>query len=252
MAKPSGGRALDFVTARPIAHRGLHDREAGVVENTASAFAAAMARGYAIECDVQITRDGEAVVFHDGHVDRVLDGSGLVRELTAAEMQALAVRESGDRVQTLGQLLAQIKGETPLIIELKSKWDGDMRLVQRALEVLRSYDGPACLMSFDPDVIEAVARLSPGTIRGIVADRAFDRFYDSLPLKMRMELRTLSHLGRTRPDFISFHASEFPHAPIAACRASGMPVISWTIRSPEQARMARRYSDQITFERFLA
>ena len=140
----------------------------------------------------------------------------------------------------------------PLVIELKSHWDGDERLVSRALDVLKDYHGQYCIMSFDPDMIEAVRKRSPATIRGIVADRAFDPFYDSLPLKRRQEMRTFAYMARTDPDFISFYYGELPHAPVEAFRAAGKPVITWTIREPEQARMALRYSDQITFERFLA
>jgi glycerophosphoryl diester phosphodiesterase len=245
-------RQAGFITARPIAHRGLHDISSGVVENTASAFAAAITRGYAIECDLQLTKDGEAVVFHDEHVERLTEGRGIVTDLTAAEMRALTIRRSGDHVQTLGQLMAQVKGEVPLIIEIKSHWDGDERLARRAIELLQGYSGPYCLMSFDPDVIAAVRRMSPETIRGMVAERGFDSYYDSLPLPKQMELRTLSHMVRTRPDFISFYVGELPWAPVTALRAAGMPVITWTIRSPAEARTALRYSDQITFEGFMA
>lgn len=242
----------DFITARPIAHRGLHDLASGVVENTASAFAAAIAQGYAIECDLQLTKDGEAVVFHDEHVERLTEGRGMVRDLTAAEMKALAIRRSGDHVQTLDELLAQVNGQVPLIIEIKSHWDGDERLARRTIEVLKAYGGPHCLMSFDPDVIATVRRLSPETIRGIVAERGFDSYYDSLPLPKQMELRTLSHVARTRPDFVSFYFGELPWAPVTALRAAGMPVITWTIRNAVEARMALRCSDQITFEGFRA
>jgi glycerophosphoryl diester phosphodiesterase len=244
------GRA-SFITTRPIAHRGLHDLSKGVVENTASAFAAAIAGGYAIECDLQLTSDGEAVVFHDEHLERLTEGHGLVKEKTAAEMKALAIRRSPDHVQTLGELLAQVKGQVPLIIELKSHWDGDERLAARVLSVLEGYGGPHCLMSFDPDVVAAVRRMSPGTIRGIVAERAFDSYYDSLPLKTQIELRTLSHVGRTRPDFASLYFGDLPWAPVTALRAAGLPVISWTIRSAAESWTARRNSDQITFEGFL-
>lgn len=245
-------RPADFLVARPIAHRGLHDVEAGVVENTASAFAAAIARNYAIECDLQITRDGEAVVFHDDGLERLTEGKGLVKNLTAAEMRMQNIRGSNDRVQTLSELLQQVDGRVPLVIELKSHWDGDERLATRALIVLKDYKGPYALMSFDPDVIEAIAGKSPDTFRGIVADRADHPFYDSLPLPRRLELRTLGYLGRVKPDFISFYHGELPWAPLTAYRGAGYPVISWTIRSPEQAALARRYSDQITFERFHA
>ena len=252
MAKAGDTRTADFITARPIAHRGLHDIARGIVENTASAFAAAMAGSYAIECDLQLTRDGEAVVFHDEHLDRLTEAHGMVKDLTAAEMKALVIRRSTDHVQTLAELLTQVQGKVPLVIELKSHWDGDERLAARALEVLKTYDGPYCIMSFDPDVIDTVRRISPETIRGIVAERAFDSYYDSLPLKRQIELRTFAHVARTRPDFVSFYFDELPWAPVTAFRASGRPVISWTIRSAGQASTARRKSDQITFEGFLA
>ena len=252
MDRLAPARAVGFLTAQPIAHRGLHDWRQGVAENTASAFAAAIAGGYAIECDLQLTSDGEAVVFHDEQLERLTEGTGLVKDLTAAGMKQLAIRHSTDRVQTLAELLAQVKGQVPLVIELKSHWDGDQRLAARALDVLKDYRGPYCVMSFDPDVIAAVRRLSPATIRGIVAERADDSYYSALPLAKQMELRTLSHLSRTVPDFVSFFFEELPWAPITALRADGMPVISWTIRTPLQAARARRHSDQITFEGFTA
>jgi glycerophosphoryl diester phosphodiesterase len=107
-------------------------------------------------------------------------------------------------------------------------------------------------MSFDPDIVAAVRRMSPQTIRGIVAERAFDSYYDALPLKRQMELRTFSHIGRTRPDFVSFYFGDLPWAPVTSLRARGMPVITWTIRSADEAWTALRFSDQVTFEGFLA
>lgn len=251
MSEPAS-RAVDFLTLRPIAHRGLHDFGKGIVENTSAAFAAAIGRGYAIECDLQLTSDGEAVVFHDDHLDRLTEGHGLVKDHTVAELKQLVVRNSADKVQTLAELLAQVRGQVPLVIELKSHWDGDERLVGHAIDILRSYAGPYCLMSFDPDVIAAVRRMAPEIIRGIVAERATDSYYSTLPLAKQLELRTFSHVFRTRPDFVSFYFEELPWAPITELRADGMPIITWTIRSAEQAVMARRCSDQITFEGFAA
>jgi glycerophosphoryl diester phosphodiesterase len=167
-------------------------------------------------------------------------------------MKRLTIRQSNDQVQTLGELLAQVQGKVPLIIELKSHWDGDERLAARALAVLKGYGGPHCLMSFDPDVIATVRRMSPQTIRGIVAERAFDSYYDALPLKTQMELRTFSHINRTRPDFVSLYFGDLPWAPVTALRAAGTPVITWTIRSADEAWTALRFSDQITFEGFHA
>ena len=243
-------RALDWLVARPIAHRGLHDRSTGIVENTASAFAAAIAANYAIECDLQITRDGEAVVFHDDRLERLAEAGGWVKDRTAAEIQRLVLRHSADRVQTLGELLAEADGKVPLVIEIKSHWDGDEALVLRTLRVLESYAGPYCLMSFDPDVIEMVRMHSPKTVRGIVADRTVDPYYHGLSLARRLELRRLSHLPRTQPHFISYYYGDLPFPPVTRYRAAGHPVVSWTIRSSKQAEIARRWTDQMTFEGF--
>lgn len=241
-----------WLTARPIAHRGLHDWRSGVVENTLGACRAAMDGDYAIECDLQITRDGEAVLFHDDTLDRVMKTSGRVKDHTVAELQQMPYRHSTERIPTLAELLALVGGKVPLVIELKPQWDRDLALTRRAIEVLKGYRGPHCLMSFDPDVVEAVRKLSPETVRGFISDRAFDSFYNALPERYRRELRTLSCLPRMDPHFISVDADELPWAPVDELRKAGMPVISWTIRSPEQDRIARRYTDQVTFEGYLA
>lgn len=239
---------LDWLTARPIAHRGLHDSARGVIENTRSAFAAAIAGGYAIECDLQLTADSNAAVFHDDTLERLTLGSGRVRDHALAQIQSIAVRNSTDRVQSLAELLAQVDGKAPLIIELKSHWDGDVTLVRHVLNALAGYRGNHALMSFDPDMIQAVRTHAPSAIRGMVADRAFDAYYDCLSATRRNELRTLAYLSRAAPDFVGFYFRELPYAPVHALRQQGTPVISWTIRSPEQARDALRHSDQVTFE----
>ena len=244
-------RALPWLTAAPIAHRGLHDRSNGVIENSRSAFAAAIAKGFAIECDLQRTADNEAVVFHDDTLDRVAEGTGRIKDKLAADVCATRLRNSGDCPQTLAELLAQVDGRVALMIELKSHWDGDQRLAQRALHVLQNYAGPYCLMSFDPDAIAAVRELSPRTVRGIVGDRCADPHYHGLSHGRRMEMQTLSHLPRTAPHFVSFYFRDLPYVPVNQYRAAGHPLITYTIRSPEEAHAARAWSDQITFEGFL-
>jgi len=245
-------RDLSWLVARPIAHRGLHDSASGIVENTESAFAAAIAGNYAIECDIQVTREGEAMVFHDETLGRLIQSKAQVRALCVAELKRLQYRSGGDRMQTLGELLEQVNGRVPLVIEVKSHWDDDNVLALRALKVLENYRGPYCLMSFDPNIIETVATYSPQTVRGIVGGRAVDEYYTMLPVERRIELRNFSHLARTRPHFVSFYFRDLPYAPVQRIRAAGHPILTWTIRNKTQAQAARRWSDQITFEGFAA
>jgi glycerophosphoryl diester phosphodiesterase len=245
-------RALDWLVARPIAHRGLHNKTVGIIENTSSAFAGAIAGNYAIECDLQIDGDGEAVVFHDAKLDRVCDASGTVNALSTKQLQKIAIKSSRDKIQTLGELLDQVDGKVPLVIELKSHWDGSVDLALRALKVLENYTGPYCLMSYDPDLVAAVAEHSPQTIRGIIADRIVHPEYNQLPVSQRLNMRLFRHLDYTRPHFVSYYFRDLPYAPVQAMRAAGHPIICFTIRNKEQEAIARRYTDQVTFEGYAA
>jgi glycerophosphoryl diester phosphodiesterase len=243
---------LSWLVSRPIAHRGLHDVHDGCVENTSVAFAQAIAGNYAIECDVQLSADGEAMVFHDETLDRLMRQTGEVRDNTAAQLKALAYQNSNDRMQTLGDLLDQVNGRVSLVIELKSHFDGDVRLAMRAVEVLRGYKGAFGVMSFDPDLVAAVAELAPDIVRGITADRTAEADYAFLSVERQMDMRNFLHWNRTRPHFVSYAFSDLPFAPVEKIRASGRPVITWTIRSHAEELLALQNSDQVTFEGYLA
>ena len=231
---------LDWLTARPVAHRGLHDASAGVIENTASAFTAAIAGNYAIECDLQVSADGEAMVHHDDALGRLTEGSGALAALSAEAIRAAPFRNTADRILTLGDLCALVAGRTPLIIELKSHWDGDRRLVARTTEVLASYAGPVAVMSFDPSMLEALRDIAPGLPRGIVAERHY---------RHNGRLAHLLHAHKTRPHFVAYHVSDLPApAPLIARWIFGLPLLTWTVRSEADRARARRWADQAIFE----
>src|SRR4051812_33963263 len=122
-------RAPDWLTARPVAHRGLHDAARGIIENMPAAAAAAIAGNFAIECDIQLSADGEAMVHHDGALGRLTDGSGPLLDKMAAELKQVAFRDTAERMMTLGDLCALVAGRVPLLVEVKSRFDGDRRLV---------------------------------------------------------------------------------------------------------------------------
>src|SRR3954454_15686493 len=124
-------RAPDWLTARPVAHRGLHDLARGIVENMPGAAQAAVDGRFAIECDIQLSADGEAMVHHDDALGRLTEGSDALADKTAAELKQVAFRSTPERMMTLGELCALIAGRVPLLIEVKSRFDGDRRLVAR-------------------------------------------------------------------------------------------------------------------------
>ena len=149
-------RAPDWLTARPVAHRGLHDAARGIIENMPAAVAAAIAGNFAIEVDLQLTADGEAMVHHDDALGRLTEGSGPLLGKTAAELRAVKFNGTSERMMSLGDLCALVDGRVPLLIEVKSHFDGDRKLVARMAEVLAGYSGPAAVMSFDPDQVLAL------------------------------------------------------------------------------------------------
>jgi glycerophosphoryl diester phosphodiesterase len=243
---------LDWLTARPVAHRGLHDAGAGVVENMPSAFAAAIAGNYGIECDLQITSDGEAMVHHDHVLGRLNEGDAPLRSKTAAELKAVKFRGTAERMMTLRELLDFVAGRVPLLLEMKSRFDGDMRLPARLAEVVRNYSGPVSTMSFDPDQVAEIARIAPGLPRGIVAERWYThREWTPLSAWQKQAMGNLLHAFRTRPHFVNYSVKDLPAAaPLIARYAFGLPLLAWTVRNDSDRKRARVWANQMVFEGF--
>ncbi len=241
---------LDWLTERPFAHRGLHDASAGVIENTAPAFAAAMTGGYGIETDLQISADGEAMVHHDDALGRLTEGTARLADLSAADIKAVRFKGGTARILTLGELCELVAGRSPLLLELKSRFDNDLRLVKRAADLIARYPGRAAIMSFDPDLIEAVRQANPALTRGIVAERHYSHpEWDQLPLLRKQSLAWLLHAPRSRPQFIAYSVQDLPAAPALLARTLfGLPLLTWTVRSDDNRKRAARWADQIIFE----
>jgi glycerophosphoryl diester phosphodiesterase len=249
----SPGR-LDWLVARPIAHRGLHDRAAGVIENSATAVTHAANLGFAIEIDVQITAEGAAVVFHDDMLNRLTAYKGLVADRAAAELFQMPLLESaaGDVIWSLEQCLTLVAGRVPIVVEVKSAWNGDTRLAERVGRSLAAYSGPRAAKSFDPDMVAALQRVAPSVPRGIIGCAYRQEDWPFLSWTRRWKLRNLAHWPQTRPDFVSWGIRDLPSLPVtAARRIIGAPVMTWTVRTPEDQARAGLYADQMVFEGFV-
>jgi len=245
--------APDWLTARPVAHRGLHDASRGIIENMPAAARAAVAGNFAIECDIQLSADGEAMVHHDSVLDRLTEASGRLADRTAAELKSVSFKATAERMMTLADLCDLVAGRVPLVIEVKSSFDGDRKLVKRMAEVLSSYSGPAAGMSFDPDQVMALRELIPSRPRGIVAERHYTaQDWPAASAAQRREMTHLRHFFRTRPDFVAYDVDELPSlAPWLARTIFRCPLLTWTVRTPAQRARAGQYADQMIFEGFV-
>jgi glycerophosphoryl diester phosphodiesterase len=245
-------RAPDWLTARPVAHRGLHDRARGIVENMPGAALAAIDGHFGIECDIQLTADGEAMVHHDDSLGRLTEGSGPLLGKTAQALKAVKFKDTPERIMSLADLCALVNGRVPIVIEVKSHFDGDRKLVRRMAQVLAAYSGPVAAMSFDPDQVKALRETMPELPRGIVAQRHYSQTdWPEATIAQRKGMLHLGHAFHTRPHFVAYWVNDLPApAPWIARHVFGLPLLTWTVRTPEQRERAARYADQMIFEGF--
>ena len=245
-------RAPDWLTARPVAHRGLHDRARGIIENMPGAALAAIEGNFAIECDIQLTADGEAMVHHDDALGRLTEGSGALLGLSSSALKEVRFKDTSERMMSLADLCILVRGRVPIIVEVKSHFDGDRRLVKRMAEVLKSYSGPVAGMSFDPDQVMALREIIPDLPRGIVAQSHYtEADWPEASASQRNGMRHLKHALNTRPQFVAYWVNNLPApAPWIARYIFGLPLLTWTVRTAEQRARAARYADQMIFEGF--
>lgn len=245
---------LKDILARPIAHRGYHNADAGCIENTPTAIAAAVEKSFAIEVDLQETADGDALVFHDYVLDRLTQASGKVIDWPTRSLVNLSMKSGADRLWTLQDLFDQVDGKVPLVIEIKSlmRSDAQVDFVRGVVDQVTAYQGPAAIKSFDPDMLSIAKARNPSVLRGIVADGAHPKGNHQKFSRMeRFILRNMLHAPRTRPDFVSYGIGDLPgFAPTVFRKVFGLPIVTWTVRTRAQRERAARYADQIVFEGF--
>lgn len=239
------GRAPpSWLTEWEYAHRGLHDNtpEGLRIENSRSAFEAAIAAGMGIECDIQLSRDRQAMVFHDWVLERLTTGEGFVAAHDAEALRAIRLIETGDRIESLEDLVRQISGRVPLLVEIKSLPDFTIEQACKAVsDALKGYLGPHAVMSFDPRCGAWFAKNDPERVRGLVCTDTLDHGWIGA-------WRGEGALDLADPDFLAVDIRDLPDEIADDWRANGRPVISWTINSPEKRAKALVVADALVSE----
>ena len=241
--------ALDWLK-RPIAHRGLHDEANGIVENSASAIEASIAKDYAVEVDLQCAAHGVPVVFHDRTLDRLTAERGPVADRDAAALCAIPLRNSDDRIMSLDRLLVIVDGRVPLLIEVKSTWSDDHTYERNIAAALATYKGNVAVMSFDPDCVAAFRDLAPTLPSGLIGERFDDKHYWSeLSAWQRFTMRHLLTAAIARPNFIAYDIRALPAlAPGIARDVFNLPLLTWTVRNEADKANAQLFADAMIFE----
>lgn len=240
---------------RPLAHRALHDKAARRPENSRAAMQAAIDHGYGIELDLQLSADGVAMVFHDEELDRLTRAKGPLNAREARDLARLRLRHGDEGIPTLDEVLRLVRGQVPLLIEIKDQ-DGQMGeaigpLEEATARALHRYDGPVALMSFNPHSVVAMADLCPAIPRGLTTSAYAPLVWAPLAPAICGRLREIPDYDRSRSSFVSHEASDLDRPRVAEIAAAGGAILCWTIRSPEAEAAARRVAQNVTFEGYL-
>lgn len=237
---------MDWLLETPIAHRGLHDLSSGVPENSLAAFERAVEREVPVEFDVHLTADGVPVVIHDIELERLTGTVGTVTAVSSDELTARTILGTDHRVPTLEEVLGVLDGRVGAMVELKNYTRDAGPLETATWEVLRSYDGPFCVASFNPRTVAWFRVNAAHVPRGQTASRLDD--VEELPRWLRPALRAMVGNPMTGPDFLSYELQGLPNWAVDYWRRQGLPLITWTVRTPFDVVKARAVADNFIYE----
>jgi len=242
-----------WLMEKPIAHRGLHSINDGIIENSISAAKSAIEKGYSIECDVRITSDNDLIVFHDNNISRLTGVDGVVSEMKSDQLRKINLIGSIETIPNFSQFLDCIHGQVPLICELKSDFNSNNRVAQIALDIAENYAGPIAFKSFDPFLIEFMRTFNPKFPLGIVGESHFkSNYWDNISSEYKFNMINLNHYDNTRPDFISWKYTDLMHStPFLWKKLSNLPLLSWTIDSIVNFKFSQNHSHQVVFENLI-
>ena len=229
----------DWLTGWEYAHRGLH--APGIPENSLAAAEGAMVAGMGIECDIQFSSDGVPLVFHDYQLERLVGALGPIGERSAHEISAMALLGTDERIPSLSGLLDLLAGRVPLLIEVKRSAASVEARCRALLAVLAGYSGPCAIMSFDHWITRWIRENAPEIPCGLVMRE------DEHGQTQTAEEREFA-FAKAEPDFLAYHIAALPNPWVAGLRAGGLPVLTWTVNSPETRARALVQADALIAE----
>ena len=240
----------------PIAHRAYHVAAQGRPENSRAAIRAAIAAGSGNEIDLQLSRDGVPMVFHDETLERLTPREGWLCDITAADLATIPLKGGDEGIPTLADILTLVAGRVPLLIEIKDQTlrmaDTDGRLEQATAALLAGYQGPVAVMSFNPHCIAHMARLAPTLPRGVTTSAYDPDDWHPIPPATCDRLRDIPDYDQVQASFISHEAKDLTRPRVAQLAAQGAAILCWTIKSAEAEAKARQIAQNITFEQYPA
>lgn len=239
---------LTWLKQSLIAHRGLHKENGAIPENSMTAFEAALNQGYAIECDLQFTKDGVIVVFHDENLKRLTGLDKKITDVTYDEIKDLTLLISNQKIPKLIDLLSLVNGQVPLLIEIKPM--GHIKKFCKAfMHTMTQYQGEYAVFSFHPQVVLWFKKHHPYVIRGQIS--AYFDNTTQLKQSMKFLMKRLFFNRFTKPDFISYYIHDLPNKHVDKQKKKGITVISYAAKTQKEFDFVTAHYDNVVFEYFI-
>ncbi|MDR1906478.1 MAG: glycerophosphodiester phosphodiesterase [Clostridiales bacterium] len=239
-------RGADWLYARRIAHRGLHNDL--YPENSLPAFQNAIDNGYNIETDLYILKDGKIAVFHDLNTARMCGVDSKISDLTSSDLKNYKLKGTENTIPLLEDLLALVNGKAGLLLELKSlTFNG--KLESALFEILKDYKGDYAVQSFNPMSVSWFKRHAPDVYRGQLA--AYYEGTRRLEKALISALSALKFRKLNKPDFIAYNISNLPNKYVDMAKHEGKKLLAWTVKTDEERKTAEEICDNYIFEGFL-
>lgn len=245
--RPAGKKPQNEALLCDYAHRGLHDgNTAGTPENSLVAFELACREGYGIELDVQLSKDGEVMVFHDYTLVRMTGVEKKLCDLTAEELQQLSLAGTDQNIPTFTQVLSLINGRVPILVELKGE-NFDTSLCPKVAALLSAYKGDYCIESFNPLLIKDIKKYLPDSYRGLLYTNACRDKKKATVINVAVSLMLLNFLAK--PNFIAFNQIDRKSIPVKLTTGFyRAPKFVWTVRSLQDLETAHQFGEHPIFE----
>ena len=238
---------ISWIKETPIAHRGVHTKD--IPENSLSAFENALKNNYAIELDVQFTKDKEVVVFHDENLKRITNDTRNIEDVNYDELKNLRLGNTNEIIPTLEEVLELVDSKVAILIEIKDCKDY-IELSEKTYEILKGYEGNYAIQSFNPFILEWYKNNASEVIRGQLSG-TFTEGSESLNSFEKFVLKNMLLNFKSKPNYIGYEFEGIPKSKLESLRKKGVPIIVWTVKNKEDMEKAYKYSDNITFENFL-
>lgn len=236
---------IDFIKNKIIAHRGYHDIEKGIPENSITAFKRAIDFEYVIEIDLHLLKDGNIVVFHDDNLERLTGVSKNIKDCTYEEIKNLKLENIDEHIPLFKEVLELVNGRVPLLIEYK--YDNKPGLLEeKSMILLKDYKGKYAVQSFNPKSVKWFKKNYENIPRGQLSS-TFET--EKMCFIKKYILKNVLLFSYNKPDFISYYIKGLPNKRIEKIRKNGVLILGWTVKDEDDFKIGKKYCDNLICEK---